>query len=221
MKCEDIEKLLPDFLKGNLEPDVKKKIKAHLEECSECRLEAKSLNMLWEKLDEMPEEMPSKRMDERFETMMEAYSTGVRRGKAEVSLGAKLNEFISKLFPKTPALQFALVAVIFIAGLVLGNTLNLTGGMPESELTQIRNAQRINQQLILALMNQTSTSERLKSVMQFTDYEKLNEEAINSLITVLNNDPDPSVRLKSIEILNKLGHPAGLRGVFVFAVELS
>ncbi|MCP4724983.1 MAG: hypothetical protein GY863_08110 [bacterium] len=205
MKCEDIEKLLPDFLKGDLDPDVKQDVKKHLEDCPECRLEAKSLNMLWEKLEEMPEEMPSARMDDRFNTMMEAYESGVKKGRSQVSLYHRFNEFISMILPKTPALQFALIAVIFFAGLFLGDrTQGGDDSIRNSELARMReDIRNTNQLVMMSLMNQATTSERIKNIVKFASYERLSEEAINTLITVLNNDPDTNVRLESIEILDK------------------
>ncbi len=205
MKCEDMEKLFPDFFKGDLEPEIKEKMKKHLNECSECRLEAKSLNLLWEKLEEMPEEMPGVRMDERFDMMMEAYASGVKTGRSQVSLYHKFNEIISNILPKTPALQFALIAVIFFSGIFIGDRGMDDGNTIRSdELARMRaDIQNTNQLVMLSLMNQATTSERIKNIMKFESYEKLNEEAINTLITVLNNDPDTSVRLETIEILNK------------------
>ncbi|MFC1493465.1 HEAT repeat domain-containing protein, partial [candidate division KSB1 bacterium] len=150
-------------------------------------------------------EMPSARMDERFNTMMEAVESGVKKGRSQISLYQRFNEFISTILPKTPALQFALIAVIFISGILIGG--RKQGGedvIRNSELAQMRaDIQNTNQLVMLSLVNQASTSERIKSIMKFASYDRLSEEAINTLITVLNNDPDTNVRLESIEVLNK------------------
>ncbi len=199
MKCSEVEKYLPDFFKGDLEQEIKSKIKVHIEECSACRLEAKSLNMMWEKLDEIPEEMPSAKMDERFDALIEAYQTGIERGRSEVNFVDKLNEWFARLLPRTPSVQFALISAIFVVGIFFGS--NFGGVSGEVELLQ-KNMQQLNM-VVASALNQSSPSERFKQVLAFGNQNNITDESLQSLLAILSADPNPSVQLASLDILNK------------------
>ena len=50
MKCDKIQKMLPDYVTGNLEENIIDEINKHLQQCQKCHHEYTMLDEMWSKM---------------------------------------------------------------------------------------------------------------------------------------------------------------------------
>ena len=102
MKCEDIELLLSPYLEGDLSPEEKKTVRAHLDSCEDCFSLLEYLKEIGQSLGSIPEIDISDRLKERI------YSIPEKRKKFRFSV-----DFFLK-----PAMQpiLAVASVLMILG---------------------------------------------------------------------------------------------------------
>ena len=197
MRCEDIKKSFPDYLVGDLDQSLTEDIQSHIADCPFCRQELEDLSAIWTKLGVLPEEHPSNGLRERFYGMLEEYKTEADRERPL----HHLKQFFSSLFYRfrsgRPAYQLALGFVPVFIGLMLGYIL-FSGGQ-NTELR--REVQDMRQMLAISLMDQRSTTERLRGVNLSYGLENPNSRTIDALLDTLNNDPSINVRLAAVDAL--------------------
>src|SRR5437016_9077142 len=123
MTCEQVREQFPDYLTGAIAAATRAGIDAHLSGCAACREEWTTLGAIWTKLASLPEEEPSPTSEARFHAMLEAYRRGMKQAERDSSPHATLSDWLPRLWPRHPALQFAVAVVLFAAGLLLGSSL--------------------------------------------------------------------------------------------------
>jgi hypothetical protein len=197
MRCEDIKKNFPDYLVGDLNPNTAENIQSHIADCSECREELENLSAVWTKLGVLPEEHPSNGLRDRFYGMLEEYKTEVNRERPLLHL----KQFFASLFYRfrtgSPAYQLALGFIPLFIGLTLGYI--LFSGRQNTDLR--REVQDIRQMLAVSLLDQSSTTERLRGVNLSYSLENPDSRTIQALLDTLNNDPNINVRLAAVDAL--------------------
>jgi hypothetical protein len=197
MRCEDIKKKFPDFLVGDLNQDSAENIQLHIADCSACREELENLSAVWTKLGVLPEEQPSNGLRERFYGMLEEYKTEMNRERPL----HHLKQFFSSLFNRfrsgRPSYQLALGLIPLFIGLSLGYI--LFSGSQSADLH--REVQDMQQMLAVSLMDQRSTTERLRGVNLSYGLENPDSRTIEALLDTLNNDPSINVRLAAVDAL--------------------
>jgi hypothetical protein len=197
MRCEDIKKYFPDYLVGDLDQSLTEDIQSHIADCSVCRQELEDLSAIWTKLGVLPEEHPSNGLRERFYGILEEYKTEMNREKPL----HHLKQFFSSLFYRfrsgRPAYQLALGFVPLFIGLMLGYIL-FSGGQ-NADLR--REVQDMRQMLAVSLLDQRSTTERLRGVNLSYGLENPDSRTIGALLDTLNNDPSINVRLAAVDAL--------------------
>ncbi len=197
MRCEDIKKNFPDYLVGDLDQISAEAIQSHIAGCPACRQELEDLSAIWTKLGVLPEEHPSNGLRERFYGMLEEYKAEMNRERPL----HHLKQFFSSLFYRfrssRPAYQMALGLIPLFIGLMLGYIL-FSGGQ-NAEL--YREVQDMRQMLAVSLLDQRSTTERLRGVNLSYGLENPNSRTIEALLDTLNNDPSINVRLAAVDAL--------------------
>jgi len=81
--------------------------------CGACREELGSLDAIWTKLTSLPEEERGPASEARFHAMLEAYRQGMKQGERDSSPRVTLADWLACLWPRQPALQFAVAIVLF------------------------------------------------------------------------------------------------------------
>jgi anti-sigma-K factor RskA len=66
MDCREIQKLVPVFLDGELEPSQQQRVETHLQTCAECRKEVQAVQKTWEMLGELDDIQPAPNYEARF-----------------------------------------------------------------------------------------------------------------------------------------------------------
>lgn len=206
MNCEQFAEHLMDCLEDGLDIEAAGEVKAHLDECPDCRRQARELTDLWEALPAADPglavgETPSGRLRERFDeslgALIEAQSLkGTRRRPAQ-SEGRVLAG------PWTRTVVTALAASLAV-GVALGF---FVGGQvtTRAEVEALRTEMRaVNETVAVALMNHTTASERLRGIALSSDNLEAipgDSRVIDALFERVRNDPNDNVRLAAVEAL--------------------
>ena len=195
MNCQDLKKLIPDYLLGQLDENGNRHLQAHIRGCAECRRELEHLTFLWTKLGVIPEEQPSERLRGRFYAMLEAQRD---RGKKRVFLG----DWVQGWWPRRPALQFGLAFVLAVLGLTAGLLLRPGGSADRAAVAQLRGEMdRMRNTVAVSLLNQPSAFDRLQGVQWTSRLDRPEAATLESLLVILDSDPNVNVRLAAVEAL--------------------
>lgn len=210
MKCEEIEGLLPDYLRGKLNSNQAELVQEHIAQCSHCGEEVE----IWEKLALLPDEQPGPSVHTRFQAMLESYQEG-RWEKASLASERErfkgLGDFVSWL--RTPSLSGAWACVLLVAGFLGGRYIDRDTGSRE-ELTEMRKELHSTKQLVaLSLLRQQSASERLEGV-SWTTRVSPDPQVLDALQHTLRYDSSVNVRLAALDALKRYGNrPEVSRGL--------
>src|SRR5262249_13563812 len=161
MKCEEIEELLPDYLRGKLNSDRAVLVQEHVAECARCGEEV----AIWKKLTLLPDEQPGPSVRARFEAMLESYQQG-RWEKA--SLASERKKFLGLgdllHWMRAPSLSVGWACVLLAAGFIGGRYIDRDQSQ-NAELAALRQElQKTGQLVALSYLQQQSASGRLQGV---------------------------------------------------------
>lgn len=214
MNCEKAKELFPDALAQSLPEPAAARLREHLETCAACREEQRSLHGLWDDFSSLPDAEPSREMDRRFHDMLRSYRSGLEEVRPKRPAGMNLAGWLALLWPVRPAWQYAVLLLLFGAGLLAGWGLRPDRGAVDqgTELAQLRVEMRqLKEQMALALLDQQSASERLRGIEWTTRLRSPDERIFAALLRALDADPNVNVRLAAIEALQPFMHEAFVR----------
>jgi hypothetical protein len=198
MTCGDYQERFSDYLSGEMEDDQKKVFDEHLAECPDCRLHFKEMKTVWKELGDFPESEPSPALRSRFYAMLarEKY-----RQEEKPSVSERFGSWIAAFWPRRPAYQFAMALVFLAVGLLAGSRLR-PDVVRNGEIAGLqREIADLRQAVSISLMNQASSTERLRGVQYSSEVESPSAPLITTLLNKLNNDPNVNIRLAAIEAL--------------------
>jgi hypothetical protein len=196
MKRKDQREKLFDLLQGNLPPEEEEKVIADLERSGISRQEIAALRSVSSLIEKTPSSEPTDRMDKRFYAMLEEEKKKALLGEPET--GTKKLSFVSFL---TPGLRIAAGVALFLLGWF---TSGWFGSSPhgERQIAELAGEVKdLKETLVLTMMQQSSTVERIKAVNMVSEFEEADNRIIESLIEVLNQDSNDNVRLLALEAL--------------------
>src|SRR5205814_491203 len=210
MKCEQVREGFPDYLAGEISMPARAGIDGHLAGCAACREELNSLSAIWTRLGSLPGQEPSPTSEARFHAMLEAYRQGMNQADRDSSPRVTVADWLAGLWPRQPAMQFAVAVLLFAAGLLLGPALRqrpqnqtVTEGTNDRALVQLREeVSSMRQLLTLALLQQPSASERLRGVNWSYQIEQPDRDVLGALLRALDSDPNVNVRLAAVDALH-------------------
>ncbi|HKF20850.1 MAG TPA: zf-HC2 domain-containing protein [Candidatus Angelobacter sp.] len=211
MKCEEMEELLPDYLRGKLNSDRAMLVEEHVAGCSRCGEEV----AIWKKLQLLPEEQPSPSVRARFDAMLESYQQG-RWEKASLASERKrflgLADLVSWM--RTPSLSAGWASVLLVAGFLGGRYID-RDRTEKAELAELRNELQKNNQLVaLSYLQQQSATGRLQGVSYSTRIQEPDPQVLDALVHTLRYDSNVDVRLAALDALGRYGkRPEVSRGL--------
>jgi hypothetical protein len=200
MKCQGLRDLIPDYLAGELPREAQREFEAHLMQCDGCQAELEQMEFTWVALGKLPEEEPGPELRGRFYAMLGDEKRRIARAEKGSWL-KRLDRWLDSWMPKRPAVQVSMAAMLLVVGLVAGTRLE-TGQRGNGEITQLRGeVQRMQEMVSLSLLNQPSTSERLRGVNWSAKVSEPSEALLTSLTNTLESDPNVNVRLAAVDAL--------------------
>jgi Tfp pilus assembly protein PilN len=201
MKCNQVNRYLPDLLLDQLDNKTKSEIESHLSICQKCKMEVENLNTMWTKLGSIPEQEPNTDSRFKFETMLEAYKQGMQQSKVTRSWREIINGWLEKWLPRQPIVQFATAILLFAVGIMIGSRFGPVK-KNNGELTQLQQeVQNLRRSVTISLLKQQSPSERLQGVSLTSQLKQPNSEILTALLNTLNYDPNVNVRLATVDAL--------------------
>jgi hypothetical protein len=204
MNCGRFQEMLERECVGALDPVDREALDLHLGECSACREEREHLHSLWKDLSQIPLKEPSHQVHARFYAMLEGYRHGSERSSAKSLQGGQFLRAIRPWF--RPALQFGMGVMLILLGGIAGYWIRSNTNGHE-ELAGLRAEVGVTRQMLaVALLSQSSASERLKGVSWSAQVNSPDSEFFETLYHTLNCDPNVNVRLAAMDALARFAN---------------
>jgi len=202
MDCKKFEKLIPDYLSGDISDEKLQEFTNHLHECSNCENEVEALENVWSSILELPEYLPSGQMRQRFYGMLEAYKAGISGVEYSGSTITEKESNVKSLKPEGVYEYLKIAAVIVF--MVIGSTgviqMYRSNDLKSSEIsamqTEILN---LNKMVTISMLKGDSPSERLKGVKSISRMNYSDELLVDALFRTMEEDPNMNVRLASVD----------------------
>ena len=203
MNCQDNMEQLADWLNDNLGTAEKSEVDKHLVHCLHCREEFIAGKQLWASMNGIKVDVPGEAMKIQFNAMLDDFKESVGT-EDKYSLTDWVSEIRKMLTPQL-ALQLAFSFLLVGLGWVIGyrmSRLRTPVAVYEKQIDTLANqVQEMRQNMMLALIENPSATERIRAVNYTSDISHANERVIEALITTLNNDSNVNVRLVTLEAL--------------------
>lgn len=210
MNCTRVQECFIDYQDGSLPAAEAAELRAHLASCPTCQREWSALQEISRKVDSLPaEEEPTPRLREQFYAMLETHQREADAPSPFALARSRIDAFFAALLPAQPALQFALAIVLLAGGLFAGARFlapapvaPVVDDSAKKELAALRKQMdSMNQLVTYSLLQQQSTSERLKHVLATMDLKTPDRQVLTNLVGALAFDPSVNVRLSAVDAL--------------------
>jgi hypothetical protein len=219
MKCEEIERLLIEYIDRSLTEQDRIIIEEHLSSCEACSKEAEEIESLFLGLNDMELEEPSENLRNKFNNMIKSYSLGMDN-RIKMPLHEKALNWIDSWWPKRPVIQFAVTVSVLVIGLATGLKINMKNES-EKEIVQLKtDMNQIRQTVISSLLDQSSVTERINGLTMTGRLENVDRQFLSTLLLLLNSDSDVNVRLAAINALSKYPDNEYVRQELVKSLDL-
>ena len=189
MKSQDIENKLIDYLDGALTVDQRLEVEQQLAASPELQQSLEELKILMGCMDDAFEYQPSENLQQDFDVFLEKEKNKLEDDNATVVNFQSRTQSRTRLF-----FQIASAAAILMLGIFVGQ--NWNNGNDEA-IAQIENLRGE----MLSLLQEKSTSGRIKAVNISYEIENPDDEIVSALIQTMNIDGSINVRLSAIEAL--------------------
>lgn len=209
MNCQRVQDCFIDYQDGSLPAAESAELRAHLTSCPTCQREWSALQEITRKLDALPaDETPSPRLREQFYAMLETHQRDADAPSPFALARGRIDRFFAALLPAQPALQFAFAVALLFGGLFAGQHFlakPVAAPVDDSakrELALLKEQMNsMNQRITYSLLQQQSTSDRMKTVLATMDLKSPDRKVLNDLVGSLVFDPSINVRLSAVEAL--------------------
>ncbi len=201
MNCIKVEEHIVDYIAGTLSSTEEALVKTHIAECKTCKQLYDETNELLVSFDNIPKAQPTGNLRDSFYKMLEEEK---EKQTKVVPLKPKSN-----LSWKT-AFQIAASVVILLTGYFIGS--NREKQVAQSEITNLQfETLKMKQDMMLAMMDNRSPSQRIKAVNFTEEFVKPDTEVLEALIERMQYDANSNVRLAAAEALARFSESEFVR----------
>ena len=196
------------FIDGNLSEEQRTQIEMLIVKGEIDRKELNSLAGMMHKMDQLEAPDPSETMRERFYAELSEQVLVTRHSES------RLKELFVSVGSLFRSIHFAYAVVALVVGVGLG--LFLSPDLPQSQ--QLNGLQKelrnMKETMVLMLLNEPSTTQRLKGVNISMDMSQSDDRVVDALLQTLNHDPNVNVRLAAVEALtHHASNPIARKGL--------
>lgn len=175
---------------------------------------------LWEDLGQIETPTPSPEMKTRFHAMLDTFKAEEEEKKERFYI--KFIEQFKQVFTYKPAYNWAYAVVILALGGLIGfyaktNDNQIVASKNEIEKLSSE-VQDMKQMMMLTMLKNPTATERLKAVSYTQELNTVDDKIIDALLTTLNSDHDPNVRLVTVEALVELADNPKVRKGLVLSL---
>jgi anti-sigma factor ChrR (cupin superfamily) len=187
MECQHATALIADYLAGTLPVEQVEALRAHAAACARCRDELAAAEETWQQLGHIPPLAPDlPAMRTRFEALQVP------------------PPHASRATARRAPRHLVLVALAAAALLVIGMGIGRQTVQPpvDTQMVALREELReMRQMMSLSLLQQQSATARLQGVISIRQMDNPGGDVIAALLDTLAYDPNPNVRLATIDAL--------------------
>jgi len=196
MKRQELNEKLFDLLHRDLTQKEEEELIASLVKSRISRKEIESIRSVSQLIEKTPLPEPTGRMDKRFYAMLEEEKKKALLGEPEIR-----KEKPSLISLMTPGLRIAAGIALFLLGWFTSGWLGSSPAHDRQIVNLAGEVKQLKETLVLTMMQQSSTVERIKAVNMVGEFEETASQIVESLINVLNHDTNDNVRLLALETL--------------------
>ncbi len=214
MKKKDQKEKLIDLIRGKKNPEETKKGASGFEEAGIDANELESIRKISHLIDSVPVEEPSTDMDRKFYEMLEN-----ERNYTSTSGKSLSHKKWFQASPFSAGLRIAAGIALFLLGWFMASWSgqSLRSGREMADLSD--RLTDLKETLVLTMMQQNSTVERIKAVNMANEFNNADERIIQSLLGALNHDDNDNVRLLSLEALIRYSNNPAVREGLVASIR--
>lgn len=193
---QHIEALLPEYISGGLSAKQQEEVKAHLAECTSCSHAHSEMLKLEEELSLVRPQSPGENLRSAVFSLIEEEKKGLK-AKSE---GTQVFMFSWQSFSRVAA-----AVVLVVAGYWLGSRNAAVVPAEQGQVAEMKQELgEIKEMLLIANLKAQYPSERIQAVNQVeTVYQQVDTRLISALVSTLNTDESPNVRLAAANALQK------------------
>jgi HEAT repeat protein len=200
MRCEDVEKMIINYLDNNLTGDERTEIEKHIEKCEKCFDDINETQKILNSIDSSEMEFPDESLKINFYHMLHGE---IKRN--ESGTVTKKNSQPS-FWLKSNILRVAAGFALLIAGSFLGAAVTswIKNSDTGNELAQLKSeVELLKKTAMYAMLKEESSSYRIQAVNYADDMKNPDENVIAALLKTLNHDKNVNVRMAAAYALEK------------------
>ncbi len=216
MNYQEFDKLKIDYVLNKLDFEKKEAIEKYLENNPDQQEQITLLNSLYGTVDSTEGPEHSAAMDEKFYEFLTDSITQDASVSNIDKIQGRIYFSINKLFLQRLAFGIGLLAIGYFAG---SNFNYQSTDIKNSTEYADAETEAVRNQLVLALIDQSSASKRLQGVNEAAKLDKVTETIVAALFSTLNNDDNSNVRLAAVESLAKYVDNPIVREGLIYAVD--
>ena len=209
MICQRIQDRFSDYQDGSLCGNEAVEFRDHLANCPACQREWDSWRQFTRLVDTLSETpAPAPRLREQFYAMLESHESDAGTKRPFALTHNRFDRFFAALLPAQPSRQFAFALALLCGGLFVGrHFLSQPATLPtdisaKQELAALRTQlNSVGQLVTYSLLQQQSTSERLRAVLATMELKNPDRKVLTDLVGTLVFDPSINVRLTAVDAL--------------------
>jgi hypothetical protein len=198
MRCDEMNEKLPELLNGTLASEEVARLRAHLESCPGCAEEAASLESLWARLGELPDEEPSSTLRARFDTRLAQEIAAESR--RIVPFARREPAPARRLVPSGAFGALAASVALVAIGVLVGAQLSSSKNAREMQALQ-RDIRSLHETVAVALLQGDSAATRLEGVAYGREASVTDDKVAAAMFEALLKDPNVNVRLAALDAL--------------------
>lgn len=200
MKCEEVEKLMIDYLDKSLEENIRLEIEKHIETCENCLEDLRDNQQVLKLLskDEMVKPEDSLRIN--FYHMLHSQIKKTEENKTS-SFQIPFNPWYNQ-----GRYRIAAGIALLICGTFIGIFIHagLNNSYAANELKQLHSEiSDLKKATMFTMLKEESSSDRIQAVRYVEDLDNPDQNVIEVLIKTLNNDKNVNVRMAAAYALSK------------------
>ena len=196
MKRKNIEEKLFDLLSGKLSGDEEDRIMKELDGSELSAGELESIRRVKQLLENESLPEPSEKMDRRFYAMLKDEKHKILLGEPELQSRKSMLSHLTG-----PGLKIAAGISLFLLGWFASGWFS-AGSVSNNQVNSLAMEVRgLRETLVLTMMQQSSTVERIKAVNMISEFENADMQVLAGLVNLLNTDSNDNVRLLALETL--------------------
>lgn len=206
MKCEEVDRMIIDYLDNNLEEDIRTEIDNHLASCERCIDEMKDTQRVLNLVSDVDMAKPDDSLRINFYHMLHGEMKKVQDSSRVP------NHFVTPWY-NSGRFRIAASIALLICGTFVGLFIRSghSTSYSENELRQLQTeVTNLKKATMYTMLKDGSSSERIQAVSYVDDLGAADENVIDVLVKTLNNDKNVNVRMAAAYALSKF---AGQRSV--------